>query len=114
MIEKIKPILEIAEGIGLKEDELEFCGRYMAKVSFKVLERLKEKKSGKYIFVTAITPTPAGEGKTVTAIGLTEALNRIGKKSICTLRQPSMGPLFGIKGRCYRRGKSTDFAQGGD
>ena len=106
MNEKIKPILEIAEGLGLKEDELELYGRYMAKVSFKVLERLKEKKSGKYIFVTAITPTPAGEGKTVTAIGLTEALNRIGKKSVCTLRQPSMGPLFGIKGGATGGGKA--------
>jgi formate--tetrahydrofolate ligase len=106
MSEKIKPILEIAESLGLKEEELELYGRYMAKVSFKVLERLKEKKPGKYIFVTAITPTPAGEGKTVTAIGLTEALNRIGKKSICTLRQPSMGPLFGIKGGATGGGKS--------
>ena len=102
----IKPILEIAEGLGLKEEELELYGRYIAKVSFEVLERLKEKKLGKYIFVTAITPTPAGEGKTVTAIGLTEALNRIGKKSVCTLRQPSMGPLFGIKGGATGGGKA--------
>jgi formate--tetrahydrofolate ligase len=106
MNEKIRPILEIAEGLGLKENELELYGRYIAKVSFKVLARLKQKKPGKYVFVTAITPTPAGEGKTVTAIGLTEALNRIGKKSICTLRQPSMGPLFGIKGGATGGGKA--------
>jgi len=106
MTEKLKPIVAIAEELGLREDELELYGRYIAKVSFEVLERLKEKKSGKYIFVTAITPTPAGEGKTVTAIGLTEALNRIGKKSVCTLRQPSMGPLFGIKGGATGGGKA--------
>jgi formate--tetrahydrofolate ligase len=106
MNEKMRPILEIAEGLGLKENELGLYGRYMAKVSFKVLARLNQKKPGKYVFVTAITPTPAGEGKTVTAIGLTEALNRIGKKSICTLRQPSMGPLFGIKGGATGGGKA--------
>ena len=106
MSEKIKPILEIAEGLGLKEEELDLYGRYVAKVSFKALERLKDRKSAKYIDVTAITPTPAGEGKTVTAIGLSQALNRIGKKSICTLRQPSMGPLFGIKGGATGGGKA--------
>jgi formate--tetrahydrofolate ligase len=106
MSEKIKPIVEIAEELGLKEDELELYGTYIAKVSFKVLERLKNRKSGKYIFVTAITPTPSGEGKTVVAIGLSEALNKIGKKSICTLRQPSMGPLFGIKGGATGGGKA--------
>jgi formate--tetrahydrofolate ligase len=106
MPEKIKPILEIAEELGLKEDELELYGRHMAKVSFKVLERLKSRKSGKYILVTAITPAPSGEGKTVVAIGLSEALNKIGKKSICTLRQPSMGPLFGIKGGATGGGKA--------
>jgi formate--tetrahydrofolate ligase len=106
MTEKLKPILEISEELGLNEDELELCGKYIAKVSFKALERLKNRKTGKYIFVTAITPTPLGEGKTVTAIGLSQALNRINKKSICTLRQPSMGPLFGIKGGATGGGKS--------
>jgi formate--tetrahydrofolate ligase len=106
MTEKLRPILGIAEELNLKEDELELFGRYFAKISFKVLERLKDKKTGKYIFVTAITPTPLGEGKTVTAIGLSQALNKIGKKSICTLRQPSMGPLFGIKGGATGGGKS--------
>ncbi len=106
MLENIRPIIEISEEIGLKEDELELCGKYIAKVSFRVLERLKDRKTGKYIFVTAITPTPLGEGKTVTAIGLSQALNRINKKSICTLRQPSMGPLFGIKGGATGGGKA--------
>ncbi|HVP35536.1 MAG TPA: formate--tetrahydrofolate ligase [Terriglobales bacterium] len=106
MTEKLRPILEIAEELGLKEDELELDGKYIAKVSFRVLERLRERKTGKYIFVTAITPTPAGEGKTVTAIGLSQALNRIGKKTICTLRQPSMGPLFGLKGGATGGGKA--------
>jgi formate--tetrahydrofolate ligase len=103
---KIKPIAQVAEELGLKDDELELYGPYIAKVPFKALERLKNRKSGKYVFVTAITPTPLGEGKTVTAIGLSEALNRIGKKSMCTLRQPSMGPLFGIKGGATGGGKA--------
>ncbi|MDP2959878.1 MAG: formate--tetrahydrofolate ligase, partial [candidate division Zixibacteria bacterium] len=106
MPENIKPVIEISGKLGLKEDELEPCGKYIAKISFKVLERLKNRKTGKYIFVTAITPTPLGEGKTVTAIGLSQALNRINKKSICTLRQPSMGPLFGIKGGATGGGKA--------
>jgi formate--tetrahydrofolate ligase len=106
MSEKLKTIVEIAEELGLKEDELELDGKYIAKVSFKILDRLKNRKNGKYIFVTAITPTPAGEGKTVTAIGLSQALNRIGKKTICTLRQPSMGPLFGLKGGATGGGKA--------
>lgn len=106
MSESLKPISELAGELGLKDYELELYGKYIAKISFKVLERLKGKKTGKYIFVTAITPTPLGEGKTVTAIGLSQALNRIGKKSICTLRQPSMGPLFGIKGGATGGGKA--------
>jgi len=95
---KMKPILEIAEGMGLKEEELDLYGRYKAKVSLDALDRLKDKPDGKYITVTAITPTPLGEGKTVTNIGLAMALNKIGKKAINTLREPSMGPVFGIKG----------------
>jgi len=95
---KMKPILEIAEKIGLKEDELDLYGRYKAKISLEVLERLKDRPNGHYITVTAITPTPLGEGKTVTNIGLAMALNKIGKKAMNTLREPSMGPVFGIKG----------------
>ncbi|MFC1666610.1 formate--tetrahydrofolate ligase [Candidatus Omnitrophota bacterium] len=95
---KIKPILEIARQIGIKEDYLELYGKYKAKISLSVLDHLKDKPQGKFIDVTAITPTPLGEGKTVTTIGLSLGLAKIGKSVITTLRQPSMGPVFGIKG----------------
>ena len=95
---KLKPIVEIARKIGIREDELELYGKYKAKISLSILDRLKDKPFGKYIDVTAITPTPLGEGKTVITIGLSLGLNKIGKKVITTLRQPSMGPVFGIKG----------------
>ena len=95
---KMKPITEIAKKIGVKADELELYGKYKAKVSLKILKRLKNKKNGKYIDVTAITPTPLGEGKTVTTIGLSLGLNKIGKKVCTCIRQPSLGPVFGIKG----------------
>ena len=95
---RLKPIKAIAEDLGLKEKELELYGNYKAKVSLSVLERLKKKENGKYIDVTAITPTPLGEGKTVNTIGLAMSLNRIGKKTTVCIRQPSLGPVFGIKG----------------
>lgn len=94
----LKPITEIAKSLGLDEDDIELYGKYKAKISLQVLEKLKDRPLGKYIDVTAITPTPLGEGKTVTTIGLSMALNRIGKKSIVCIRQPSLGPVFGIKG----------------
>ena len=95
---KLKPIVEIAESVGLTEDDLDLYGKYKAKVHLDVLERLKNRPNGKYIDVTAITPTPLGEGKTVTTIGLSQALAYIGKKVFTCIRQPSMGPTFGIKG----------------
>lgn len=95
---KLKPIIDIAKKIGIKENELELYGKYKAKISLSILDRLKDKPFGKYIDVTAITPTPLGEGKTVTTIGLSLGLNKLKKKVITTLRQPSMGPVFGIKG----------------
>ncbi|MEW6232340.1 MAG: formate--tetrahydrofolate ligase [Chloroflexota bacterium] len=95
---KMKPIAEIAKQAGLLDDEIEFYGKYKCKVSLDVLKRLKDKPNGKYIDVTAITPTPLGEGKTVTTIGLSQALAHIGKKVFTTIRQPSLGPVFGIKG----------------
>ncbi|MHB1007031.1 MAG: formate--tetrahydrofolate ligase [Chloroflexota bacterium] len=95
---KIKPIAAIARELGLDEDDIELYGKYKAKVSLEVREKLKDRPQGKYIDVTAITPTPLGEGKTVTTIGLSMALNRIGKKTITCIRQPSLGPVFGIKG----------------
>src|SRR4030042_5779538 len=95
---KLKPITEIAESIGIKEDELDLYGKYKAKVTPDILKRLQYRPQAKYIVVTAITPTPLGEGKTVTSIGLGQGLAKIGKKVINTLREPSMGPGFGIKG----------------
>lgn len=94
----MKPISEIAGELGIEDDELETYGKYKAKVSLSILNRLKDKKDGKLILVTAITPTPAGEGKSTTAIGLGDALNKIGKKACIALREPSLGPVFGIKG----------------
>ncbi len=94
----MKPIHEIAEGIGLTEDDIEPYGKYKAKVSLDVLDKIAGNNQGKYIDVTAITPTPLGEGKTVTTIGLSMGLNKIGKNSIVCIRQPSLGPVFGIKG----------------
>jgi len=95
---KLKPIIEIAESVGLTEDDLDLYGKFKAKVHLDVLQRLKDRPNGKYIDVTAITPTPLGEGKTVTLIGLSQALGYIGKKVFTCIRQPSMGPTFGIKG----------------
>ena len=95
---EMKDIREIADSIGLDEKLLELYGNYKAKVSLDVIEDFKDRPNGKYIDVTAITPTPLGEGKTVTTIGLSMALNKIGKKTITCIRQPSLGPVFGIKG----------------
>jgi formate--tetrahydrofolate ligase len=95
---KMVPITEIADYLGIDEHELEPYGRYKAKVSLEVLERLEERPDGKLILVTAINPTPAGEGKTTINVGLSMGLNRIGKKTVTALREPSLGPVFGIKG----------------
>ena len=96
---KMKKIFNIAKDrLGIPEDELESYGHYKAKVSLSYLETLQNKKDGKLILVTAISPTPAGEGKTTTSVGLGDALNLIGKKTIICLREPSLGPVFGMKG----------------
>ena len=97
---KMKPIQEILDGIDVpdKAEVYSPIGRYMAKIKPEYLETLKNKKDGKLILVTAITPTPAGEGKTTTSVGLCDGLNKIGKKSIVCLREPSLGPSFGMKG----------------
>ena len=95
---KPQPIEKIAEKVGLSRDELEFYGKYKAKVPLDVLKKFDKNKDGKLIFVTAITATKAGEGKTVTSIGLCQALGVLGKKVMLSLRQPSLGPTFGIKG----------------
>lgn len=95
----IKPITQIAAELGIREDELELFGPYKAKVKLEILERLKDRPDGKYIDVTAITPTPLGEGKTTTTVGVSQALGaRLGKKVMTVIRQPSQGPTFGIKG----------------
>jgi len=95
---KLKPITEIASSLGLSEDDIEPYGKYKAKISLDVTKRLKDHPDGKLIIVTAVTPTKTGEGKTTMAIGLAQALGQLGKKNIVVLRQPSLGPVFGIKG----------------
>ena len=94
---KIQPIVKIADKLGIPRDDLEFYGKYKAKIPLHFIDEEKIKKS-KLVLVTAITPTPAGEGKTTTSIGLAQALNRIGKRATVVLREPSLGPVFGIKG----------------
>jgi methylenetetrahydrofolate dehydrogenase (NADP+)/methenyltetrahydrofolate cyclohydrolase/formyltetrahydrofolate synthetase/formate--tetrahydrofolate ligase len=94
----VKPILEIAASLGLAEDDLDLYGKYKAKVHLDVLQKFADRPQGKYIDVTAITPTPLGEGKSTTTVGLTQGLGYIGKKAMTCIRQPSMGPTFGIKG----------------
>lgn len=95
---KLKPIVEIAKDINLSEDDIELYGKYKAKIGDSAFEKTKNLKNGKLILVTAINPTPAGEGKTTVTIGLGQAMNKIGKKTVIALREPSMGPVFGIKG----------------
>ncbi len=91
-------IINVAAKLGIAEDDLECYGKFKAKISPSVLKNLKDKPNGKLILVTAITPTPAGEGKTTTSVGLTDGLNRIGKRACAALREPSLGPSFGLKG----------------
>ena len=95
---QMKPIKEVAEKLGIAEDALSLYGNYKAKISAGQLEALRDKPDGKLILVTAISPTPAGEGKTTTSVGLVDALAAIGKKAVIALREPSLGPVFGIKG----------------
>lgn len=92
------PITEVAKNLGILEDELELYGKYKAKVSLKVLKRLENRPNAKLVLVTAINPTPAGEGKTTINVGLSMGLNRIGKRTVTALREPSLGPCFGVKG----------------
>src|SRR6185437_13166712 len=94
-----RPILDVAkEKLGVAPENLDPYGHYKAKVSMDFIKTLQSKPDGKLILVTAISPTPAGEGKTTTTVGLTDALNHIGKKAMCALREPSLGPSFGMKG----------------
>jgi formate--tetrahydrofolate ligase len=102
----MKKIMEITEQLNIKEEDYFPYGWYIAKVNFRLLDKLSEKKDGKLILITAITPTPAGEGKTTTTIGLGDALSYLGKKTIICLREPSLGPVFGIKGGAVGGGKA--------
>ena len=95
---KMKKITEIAEQIGIGQDDLEQYGQYKAKVSEAVYKKLENRPDGKLILVTAINPTPAGEGKTTVSVGLAQAMAKTGRKAMLALREPSLGPVFGIKG----------------
>jgi formate--tetrahydrofolate ligase len=95
---KLLPIEAIAEKMGLERDDIEFYGRSMAKIRLEVLEKLKDRPNAKYILVTAVTPTPLGEGKSTTTVGLGQGLHHVGKTANIAIRQPSQGPTFGIKG----------------
>jgi len=92
---QMRPVTEVAAQLGIQPDDLELYGKYKAKLPLKFIDR---SRFGKLILVSAISPTPAGEGKTTVSIGLSQALNRIGKRSAVVLREPSLGPVFGIKG----------------
>lgn len=95
---KLEHIKDVAAKIGLTEDDLEYYGRYKAKIDYNLLERYKDKQDAKLILTTAINPTPAGEGKTTTTVGLGDALRKLGKNAMIALREPSLGPVFGVKG----------------
>ena len=95
---RMLPITEVAEKIGIVAEDLELYGKYKAKISWEAIEKSKKNKDGKLILVTAINPTPAGEGKTTTTVGIGQAFEKIGKKAIIALREPSLGPVFGVKG----------------
>ena len=95
---EIWPIREIAKNLGMEEDDLELYGKYKAKISEEYLQKIQDRPDGKLVLVTAINPTPAGEGKTTISIGLADALSRLGKKTVAALREPSLGPCFGVKG----------------
>ena len=95
---RMKQIKEVGTAYGINEDELELYGKYKAKLTDELWNRIKENPDGRLVLVTAINPTPAGEGKTTTSIGLADALSRLGKKTMLALREPSLGPCFGIKG----------------
>ena len=95
---KMLPIREVVEPFGITEDDLELYGKYKAKLSDELWNRVKDREDGKLVLVTAINPTPAGEGKTTVTVGLGQALNKMGKKTMIALREPSLAPCFGVKG----------------
>ncbi len=95
---EMMPIKNVAEQLGITEDDIELYGKYKAKISNEYYEKIKDNEDGKLILVTAINPTPAGEGKTTVTVGLGEAFGQLNKKAVIALREPSLGPCFGIKG----------------
>ncbi|MEG1551877.1 MAG: formate--tetrahydrofolate ligase, partial [Oscillospiraceae bacterium] len=95
---KMEPITKVAKRLNLNEDDIELYGKYKCKLSLDILEKNKDKENGKLVLVTAINPTPAGEGKSTVTVGLGEALCKMGKNAVIALREPSLGPVFGIKG----------------
>ena len=101
-----KPIKDISNALGIKDSEINLYGNDIAKIELSLLERLKDKKDGKLILVTAITPTPSGEGKTTISIGLTDGLQAIGKNVVSALREPSLGPVLGMKGGATGGGRA--------
>ncbi len=103
---KLKKIVDVTASLGILDNEIELYGKYKAKIKDSLFDRLKNKKNGKLILVTAVNPTPAGEGKTTVSIGLSQALNILGKSSVLSLREPSLGPVFGIKGGATGGGRS--------
>ena len=107
-------IKEVAASVGIKEDDLEFYGKYKAKISDELIEKSKNNPDGKLILVTAINPTPAGEGKTTTSVGLGQAFGKLGKKAIIALREPSLGPVFGLKGGAAGGGYAVSFRKATD
>jgi len=104
----MRPVTEVAQDLGVSQDHLTLYGKWKAKISLQELQQdISKTKRGKLVLVTAMTPTPYGEGKTVTSIGLSIGLNHLGHRSIVCLRQPSLGPVFGVKGGAAGGGKST-------
>ena len=101
---QMKPIKEVAETIGIQEDDLELYGKYKAKLSDELWDQIKDRPDGKLVLVTAINPTPAGEGKTTTSVGLGQAMAKLNKKAVIALREPSLGPCFEIgRASCRER-----------
>ena len=98
LFRSLQPIQQVAEVLGISGDDLDLYGKYKAKLTDELWEKIKDRQDGKLILVTAINPTPAGEGKTTTTVGLGQAMSKIGKKAVIALREPSLGPCFGLKG----------------
>ncbi|MFM7741785.1 MAG: formate--tetrahydrofolate ligase, partial [Planctomycetota bacterium] len=105
---RMKPIADVAHSVGIPPEALQAYGRHKAKLAFDFIDTLQSRPEGKLVLVTAITPTPAGEGKTTTTVGLTDGLNHIGRKAVGCIREPSLGPCFGMKGGAAGGGTVVD------